>query len=91
MYQPVKRLSKKQGISYSAPARVLSMNGSGEKSTLPYTWKFVSKYENRSNGGIPIFSEERLQERKQVNSWNYHEQNCLLQNCCTEKSTITKW
>ena len=27
------------------------------------TWKFVNRYANRSNGGIPIFSEERLQER----------------------------
>lgn len=27
------------------------------------TWKFVNRYAHRSNGGIPMFSEERLQER----------------------------
>ena len=34
-------------------------------SVLPSGWRFVSKYQNRSNGGIPIFSEERLQERRE--------------------------
>lgn len=27
------------------------------------TWRFVNRYAHRSNGGIPIFSEERLKER----------------------------
>ena len=26
-------------------------------------WRFVSKYANRSGGGFPIFSEERIKER----------------------------
>ena len=26
-------------------------------------WRFVNKYTNRSNGGIPMFSEERSKER----------------------------
>ena len=26
-------------------------------------WRFVNRYTNRSNGGIPIFSEERSKER----------------------------
>jgi len=31
---------------------------------LPQVKKFVSKYRDRSNGGIPIFSEERIKERQ---------------------------
>ena len=31
---------------------------------LPAGPKFVSKYQDRSSGGIPIFSEERIKERK---------------------------
>ena len=34
------------------------------KSRSHPTWKFTNKYQNRHSGGIPIFSEERLQERK---------------------------
>lgn len=35
---------------------------------LPTGWKFVNRYANRSNKGIPMFAEERLKERaeKQV-------------------------
>lgn len=35
------------------------------KPALPPDWKFVNKYQNRHSGGIPIFSEERLQERRE--------------------------
>lgn len=54
--------------SYSAPARLLCDRDAAitsSKSSLPSTWKFVSKYQERSNGGIPIFSEERIKERKE--------------------------
>lgn len=34
------------------------------KYKLPPSQKFVNKYQDRSNGGIPIFSEERLKERR---------------------------
>lgn len=47
---------------HSAPSK---LSESSSKSTLPSGWKFVNKYQNRSNGGIPIYSEERLQERKE--------------------------
>ena len=30
---------------------------------LPAGWKFVNRYANRSNKGIPMFAEERLKER----------------------------
>lgn len=30
---------------------------------LPTGWKFVNRYANRSNKGIPMFAEERLKER----------------------------
>lgn len=59
------KLCSNTGTSYSAPTR-LSFDGRTDgniKSMLP--WRFVSKYQNRSNGGIPMFSEERLQERKE--------------------------
>lgn len=37
---------------------------STEPVKLPAVKKFVSKYKDRSNGGIPIFSEERIKERR---------------------------
>lgn len=36
-----------------------------DQSVSTPNWKFVNKYQNRHSGGIPIFSEERLQERKE--------------------------
>ena len=38
-------------------------NGEQQTNGKQQTWKFVNRYAHRSNGGIPIFSEERLQER----------------------------
>ena len=35
----------------------------GQSTHPQHGWRFVNKYANRSNGGIPIFSEERLKER----------------------------
>lgn len=46
----------------SAPATLTHSNITKHK--LPPSQKFVSKYQDRSNGGIPIFSEERLKERR---------------------------
>ena len=43
---------------FSAPPR---MQGGERRTALG--WKFINKYKGRSNGGIPIFSEERLKER----------------------------
>jgi hypothetical protein len=45
-----------QQTRVSAPARFQS-NQSTPK------WKFVNRYSNRSNGGIPMFAEERMKER----------------------------
>jgi hypothetical protein len=45
-------------------ARNLDSRNIGVKST-PLSWKFVSKYQHRSNGGIPVYSEERLKERNE--------------------------
>ena len=63
------KLRSNTGTSYSAPTRLSFDSRTGSdinaKSMLPSSWKFVSKYENRSNGGIPMFSEERLQERRE--------------------------
>ena len=28
-------------------------------------WRFINKYTHRSNGGIPMFAEERLKERSE--------------------------
>ncbi|XP_003384825.1 PREDICTED: cytosolic carboxypeptidase 2-like [Amphimedon queenslandica] len=30
-----------------------------------HSWRFINKYANRSNGGIPMFSEERQKERQE--------------------------
>ena len=30
-----------------------------------HSWRFINKYTNRSNGGIPMFSEERQRERQE--------------------------
>lgn len=42
-------------VHFSAPPKL---------SSCP-SWKFVDKYKGRSNGGIPMFSEERIKERAQ--------------------------
>jgi hypothetical protein len=43
--------------SNSAPPRL-------QRASHPLnSWKFINKYSNRSNGGIPMFAEERLKER----------------------------
>lgn len=34
-----------------------------ETQRLSQGWRFINRYANRSNGGIPMFSEERLKER----------------------------
>ena len=63
--KPHKKLHPITGTSHSAPARLLNADAGGSKSMIPSTWKFVSKYQHRSNGGIPIYSEERLMERRE--------------------------
>lgn len=59
------KLHSSTGKSFSAPARLCPDDSASSKQLIT-SWRFVNKYEHRSNGGIPIFSEERLQERKGV-------------------------
>ena len=49
----------------SAPARLQGGGVASRKAppTAPGSWKFINRYANRSNGGIPMFSEERMKER----------------------------
>lgn len=61
-------LQQNTGKSFSAPARLCPRRPGDSASSKLTSWRFVNKYEHRSNGGIPIFSEERLQERKGVNT-----------------------
>lgn len=47
---------------------------------MPSGYRFVNRYANRSNGGIPMFSEERLRERTEK-VWHVASQR--LQDNCT--------
>ena len=51
---------------------------------LPTGWKFVNRYANRSNKGIPMFAEERLKERaeKQVRNRGIVSMGTQLTNYC---------
>ena len=46
----------------------------------------MSKYEHRSNGGIPIFSEERLQERREK-VWSKFLETLIMLLCEAEGTT----
>ena len=46
---------------------------------------FVNRYANRSNGGIPMFAEERLRERKAKKSETCLENNSYLQDLSTSE------
>lgn len=52
--------------SGSAPAQLMSNeNGRDTKRPRHSSWRFVNRYKDRSNGGIPMFSEERSREREE--------------------------
>ena len=69
--QPTKTLlhSISSSSSSSATARLANTRSSGgvEVASQHYQqrerWHFINRYTHRSNGGIPMFSEERLRER----------------------------
>ena len=56
---------KKQLLHSSAPARLRVCASESALATEKQNqrWRFVNRYAHRSNGGIPMFSEERLKER----------------------------
>eukprot|EP00731_Ephydatia_muelleri_P011017 Em0005g1603a len=54
---PVGRAVKYKDLQPSTPRSKLEI--------LPATTRFINRYANRSNGGIPMFAEERLRERQE--------------------------
>ncbi|XP_076800920.1 uncharacterized protein LOC143445595 isoform X1 [Clavelina lepadiformis] len=69
-----KKRQQKFGKSVSAPSNIQPSQGMSKKMTEESSSKdarskqssypgFVNKYANRSNGGIPIFAQERIKER----------------------------
>ena len=56
------------GLQTSSISKAVKDQPSAPKSkleTVPATTRFINRYANRSNGGIPMFSEERLRERQE--------------------------
>lgn len=62
-----KKLHASAPARLGGPVHTQTSRGTGASDSCRHQqsqeWRFVNRYAHRSNGGIPMFSEERLKER----------------------------